>query len=324
MKRYIKVLIQVLPWYLKTIFIDKFRLPEATVLPFKIGKYRFVKTLSLKGFPFGTGLYSDKTGKKVVIKIWNRRIRDIHYFNLIHQIEVMKTITDVLNRVSKQDNFGFSTPKYIDSKILNNKIILIMEYVDGKSMQSIVSASEQFRIYKKCLSFLKLISSELNNDEKKIITTKSVTDFVFLYPLILLTAIFMQPRLIYLLLKGAKTFLFGIFPLSKFKPDRIVHGDLHPDNIMITDNNKYSLIDLENIRLCYSEYEPITTISLKGNSPEFKDLVTKKYLNYKKFDPDKKKAVDLLIVNNSTHNLSGDRTIEGVKSYKEAFALAFN
>ncbi len=324
MNRYIKILIQVIPWYFKNIFVDKFKLPEPTYLPKKVGKYRFLKTLSIKGFPFGTGLYQDRFGNKVVIKIWDREQKDIYYFNLLHQIEVMKVITNVQNRLPEKKLFGFSTPKFIDAKVYQNKAILIMENAAGKSMHTVQSAKVQFRIYKKCLKFLEILSTNLTDEEKKIITTKNVWDFVFLYPLILPTAIFMQFKMIPTFISGTKTFFKGVFPLTKLKPDRLVHGDLHPDNILITKNNKFSLIDLENVRLCYPEYEPITTISLKGNSKEFKNLVIKEYLNQKRMNKNKRLAIDLLIVNNSIHNLSGDRSFEGVKSYKKAIELVIN
>ncbi len=319
MKRYLSIIAQIFPWYLREIFVNRFAVPAPIPLPTQYKSYKLLKSLSLKGFPFATGLYQDNFKQQVVIKFWEGKTKNIYYFNLLHQIEVMQVLTKAQNRLAKSERFGFSLPKYIDSYKSKNRIILVMEKVIGKPLENITSPKSQFTIYKSCLNFLSALSARLNSKEKEIVTTKSVWDFLLLYPFVLLTALIVQPKLLGLLLRGTPAFILGIPSLLKLTPDTLVHGDIHPDNILVSDRNKFSLIDVENMRLCYAIYEPVSTVSLKGNSKEFKKLVIKHYLK----TSTSLKAMVLLIVNNATHNLSGDKNPAGIASYKQALNLAF-
>lgn len=310
---------QTFPWYLQEIFINRFAVSKAIALPFRFKKYQLIKVLSDKGFPFATGLYKDKSNSQVVIKFWKGNIKNIYYFNLIHQIEVMQALTQAQARLTSKDHFGFSIPKFISAFYSPTQVVLIMEKVSGEALENISSATKQFAVYENCLKFLSHLSKKLTAKEKQIVTTKSVWDFLLLYPFVWTTAVIVQPKLLGILLRGAPAFFMGIPDLLRLSPDTLVHGDLHPDNILLCGKAKFSLIDVENMRLCYSIYEPISTVSLKGNSKELKKLVIKKYLK----PQSGKKAMDSLIVNNATHNLSGDRNPQGIASYKQSLSLAF-
>lgn len=317
MKRYFSVMAQIWPWYVQEIFVNRFKVPARIKLPVKIQNYSLVKVLSAKSFPFGTGLYKNALGKEVVIKVWIGKSKNIYYFNLVHQIDMMRVLTAAQKRLSVSQKNNFAIPRYVHSIVEPNKVILIMEKADGKPMENIKHANAQFAIYKKCLIFMRNLSKTLTKTEREVITTKSVWDFLFLYPFILFTAILVQPELLATLVKGLPAFLRGIPELVKIKPNTLVHGDMHPDNILVQDH-KFYLIDVENMRLCYKLYEPVSTVSLKGNTDKFKQLVIDRYLL-----PAAHKATASLIVNNATHNLSGDKNPAGVASYKQAINLAF-
>lgn len=323
-KRYISITSQIFPWYLYQIFVNRFKPSTPVVLPKRVGSYEFVEKLSTKVYPYSTGIYKDTKGKLVVAKVWQGKMKDIYYFNLIHQIKTLKVLTVAQKRIMPKNTKGFSIPMYLDSFKSTSEVTLIMEKIDGKSLGSTKSPKKQFEIFAKCIEFLKEINKKLTPTERKTISTKTVYDFILLYPLILMAAIVLHPKLVSVLLKSTFYFLIGIPDLLKRKADALVHGDLHLDNIIVVDKNNYRLIDTENLRLCYPEYEAISTISLKHNPKQLKDLVIKSYIRPQTQIDTDKKALRSLLVNNLVHYLSGDKNVLGIKSYLKTLDLAFS
>lgn len=321
MKRYISILFQITPWYLNTLIHGEVDRKKRIVLPQKVENYSLVEDLSPRAFPFATGLYEDAKKNQVVIKVWTGKVRNIYYFNIIHQIEMTKLLTEVQDRFLKENTSSFTLPKFISASIQDHEVYLIMEKVTGESMEEMSDSKRQFEIYSQLLEFLQKLSTYCTPEERKKITVKSAKDFVFLYPVILLAAIAMHPNLCLKLLKGAPYFVLGIPELHAMKADCLVHGDLHPDNILVAGKNEFYLLDTENMRFSYPVYEPVSSVSLKGNTQEMKNLVIKHIIQPNK-NTKWHKAVSALMVNNITHNLTGDIDPVSVKSYLKIFNLA--
>ena|GEM_PF-2286596 len=320
-EHYLKTLSQIFPWYIRSVLSGELRQKKRIVLPKKIEQYSFLKDLSPRGFPFATGLYLDPSGEEVVIKVWTGSIKSIYYFNILHQIEMTRILTTVQNRFLKKHTSSFRLPRFIKASISDKLVYLIMEKVAGKSMEEQSNTNTQFKIYTQCLHFLEELSNECNSEERKKITVKQVKDFIFLYPIILIASITMHPNLIFTLLKGVPHFIFGIPILLTMKPDRLVHGDLHPDNILVKSSSSFYLLDIENMRFCYPIYESISAASLKGNSSKMKELLISELIQ-----PTKSKrwqrAVSALMINNITHNLTGDLAPASIRSYLYILKLA--
>ncbi|CAN5313705.1 hypothetical protein BH10PAT2_BH10PAT2_0560 [soil metagenome] len=321
MKRYLSILFQITPWYLDTLIHGEQDRKKRIALPEKIGIYSLDRDLSPRAFPFATGLYKDIAGNEVVIKVWTGKGRNIYYFNIIHQIEMTKLLSDVQDRFLKENDSTFTLPRYIDSSIADHEVYLIMEKVTGDSMEEMKDSEKQFQIYTELLTFLQKLSTYCTITERKKITVKSAKDFIFLYPIILASAMAMHPKLSLMLLKGTIYFLRGIPAIHDMKANSLVHGDLHPDNILVKDDHTFYLLDTENMRFSYPIYESISSVSLKGNSQEMKDLVISKIIQ-----PAKNKkwhsAVSALMINNITHNLTGDIDHKSVRSYLNIYNLA--
>ncbi len=321
MTRYLSILIQILPSVVMGSLNMQFVVNKNIKLPSEINKYKLIRDLSSRNRHFAVGLYEDKKGK-VIIKIWEGKVKDLHYFALEHQIKLTKVLTNVQKRMEKNKKLTIRVPSYVDSKQKHNQLIFISEYVQGDSLEKF-SKSENIKwsIYLQCLNFLKDVSTFCTDEERKVITTKTLWDFIFLYPLINIAAIIMHPRYMFKILKGAIIFYSGILGLRGVKADRIIHGDLHPDNILVSKNSKF-LIDIEQARFSYPDYEMISSAALKGNSKEFKRKVVK--MLFSKRSKLNKKLSLCLVVNNSIHNLSGDKDKLGVKSYLWMLDQAFN
>lgn len=318
MKHYLTTLFHIAPWYIQNIVSGGFEHIKKNKTPERVKGYRLVKDYSSKSTPFATGVYKDNRNHLVVIKTWEGSRKSLYYFNLLHQIDVARCVTRIQKRLSATKKYGFAIPNYIDSMEKNNRVSLIMEYTPGRAMEQIKSIDRQWEIYKRCLKFLQSLSQTSTHKERNIITVKTGYDFIFLYFFILPVAMLMQPKLIMSLLRGAIIFLSGVPHILKLKPDRIIHGDIHCDNILISGDTCY-LIDIENMRFSYPAYEPISTVALKGNHENLKKLIISEFIDSQKNIDDLRKAYAALIINNVTHNLSGDSRKENVLSYMRLF-----
>jgi len=313
MKIYIIRLFQITP----SLIADFRRKRTYMQLPKKIKQYALIKNLS-SGYPFATGIYKDAAGEAVVIKLWQGKRKDLHYYALIHEIAVTKTLTRVQEASEASEKSPVRIPAFIDARITHNRVLLITQCIRGKPIGPALHPKKQWHIYSLCVSYLRELSLACTSAQKKNITVKSGYDFLFLYPFLLLAAIARHPEFTARLLGGIPVFARGLPHLLHMHPTTLVHGDLHPRNVLAS-GGRYYLVDLEQVRFCYPEYESVVALSLKGNSSEFKKLVMKDLLEKIAQDSGKIKAVATLIINNSTHYLTDNHVSGSVSSYIRAF-----
>lgn len=306
MKNYLSILIRIAPSLIKG--------RERIQLPKTIGHYRFVRNLST-GYPFATGVYLAPSGKRVVIKLWTGIHKDIHYYALLHEIAVMKTLTRIQQRLTHQSVY---IPNFIACSMNTKSVYLISQYIRGTTIAHLDNSKKQWAIHVRCVKFLNLLANECTQAEKEQITVKSAYDFLFLYPFLLMASILRHPEFTLKLIRGIPIFLSGIPQLLRMKPTSLVHGDLHPRNILVS-GNRYYILDLEQVRFCYPEYESVIALSLKGNSADFKKIVWKNLFVKIAKDGGKLKAIATLIINNATHYLTDNHVEDSVLSYINAF-----
>lgn len=317
MTRYFSILIQILPSYLlgvvrywKGTEKNDFKLPKT----FKGNILK--KDLSTGTSPFSVGLYLEgKSNKKVVIKFWQGSLKDLHYFALLHETDTIKALTSAQSKLNPSKSKGFIIPKFVQSGTYNNGLYLISEFFEGRSISDL-SDKEKYTIYKNCLHFLKELGQVCNREQKSKISTKGILDYIFLYPLFLFSVYLRHAELRNTIFKGVPVFLSGIPKILQWKSDHLVHGDLNPHNILVSDK-KMAVLDVEQMRFSYPEYELVTTLCIKKYSINFKNMIVQDLLR-KRMD---KKAIATLLVNASTHNLTDNPKKDSVANYINVFNL---
>jgi serine/threonine protein kinase len=256
-----------------------------------------------------------KSGKRIVIKFWQGSLKDLHYFALLHEADTIKALTSVQSKLGPAKSKGFIIPKFIQSGKYKNGLYLISEFFQGRSISDL-SDRKKYTIFKDCLQFLNELGKVCDHKHKSKISTKGIFDYIFLYPLLLVSVYLRHAELRNTIFKGVPVFLSGIPKILQWKSSYLVHGDLNPNNILIS-GKKLAVLDVEQMRFSYQEYELVTTLCIKKYSNNFKNMIVRDLLR-KKMD---KKAIATLLVNASTHNLTDNPKKDSVANYLNVFNL---
>ncbi len=241
-------------------------------VPKKIGSWTLAKTIKINNEgDMAVAQYKDKSGKKVIAKIWEAPYKNYSYFSLVNEANIYKSLTSVNKRLK-----GNTPPEYknihipslikvVESK---NRYILLIEWVSGKSSQNI-STSKKIEMYKRIVAYINYLGSEMNSTELSNISNRSLFDYIILYPFLLLTAIVVNPSLFFLFLKSAFQLFVSVSNGKKAAKLVFSHRDLHFDNILTANKNIY-LIDMELCAFTYPLYEQVTTLLNIWNDKPFR------------------------------------------------------
>lgn len=297
-------------------------------LPAQVEKYRLIKDLqSEKNYPFKVGLYQNQNKHKVVIKIWQGIYKDIPYYDLLHQIQSLKILESVHNRNTSHFPSGIKDirlPKvefFIKEK---HRLLLGYEYISGNPLSSIHDQDKQIKIYHQVVNYLQILGSYCQTSEKHQLRHKSVIDYLFLSPFLLIAALINNPKDIYLLIKLYVIYLVSSVGFIRSSSKTLVHGDLNFKNIYIKDSELF-VLDTEQLSFTYPEYELVTSVSTVSTPDFYKKYITKLIKEYAKQNISSRLKIVFLILNNELHNLSWHASpMINRQWYKKVINLALN
>lgn len=293
---------------------------SSKIFPKRVKNFHFVKVLNKKReSPYNLGLYANSKGKKAVAKIWIGKKRDLHYFALLHEINVLRTLFQVRKRSLKKTPLTMqlvSTPDFICSVKEKNRQILLTEYFKGKPLIKTPNIEKLTRTHQLCVEYLRFLGKRCTEKERSIISRRSPKDFILIYFLVLSMAILKRPYLTKDLLKGFLVFVSGIPALSFYHSEVLVHGDLHLENIIVS-GKKVKIFDMEQSVFTFPQYEYITTLMCKNNPELFSQKIFGSLLK----DYKQKKLIRTLLIKCATHYLTGNLSTTKVLLYRKMLQL---
>jgi len=290
-----------------------------TPQPERVKDYILVRDLQPeKHYPFKIGVYQNTQGEKFVIKVW-KGIRNIHYYDLQHQISVLRVMNAVTERESKRFPKGIiqvKWPRLIEVIEMGDMTAVVTDFINAKPVESIKDLDTQWNYYINVEKYLNYICTKLKIDEINEIKRKSLINFLFLLPAITTLAIIENPKKTLLILNAVINMVRAIPAFINYNKYALIHGDLNYGNIMVNEKDVY-LIDVEQTNVSYEEFELVTTLSTLGNTPRFKKRVTEKILANAKTDSELSQRLGFLMLNCEVHNLTWNAPQENKDHYLE-------
>ncbi len=292
---------------------------HANHLPAKIKGYSLIKDLqSNKSYPFKVGLYKSVSKENVVIKVW-RGPKNIHYYDLQHQISVLQATRSLSTRVKGKLPKNLSDIKWpylIEVIEIGQMTAVVTNFIKAAPIEKIKDVRIQWNYFNKVTTYLNQICKHINDDEVKAVKKKTILRFLALLPYITLVAIAENPKETFNIMKSVFCMIYTLPAFINYNKYALVHGDLNYGNILANKKELY-LIDVEQTNISYSEFEYITTISTLGNTTEFKKKITNKIIELAKKDKGLSQRMGFLMLNCEIHNLTWNAPAENKVHYIE-------
>lgn len=220
----------------------------------KIGKFKLIRRIEVgkKTRDFILGEYEYKN-KRYFIKSWYGLIKDFSYFNLIYEYKLSKLLSN--KRYEKWIKIKFIKPQLLIEDV--NSVSVVYPFILGKKLSS-YPLKYQVKVIDLIVDNLMIMSQKLDSKSLKYFSIRNKY-FYLIYAFIALFVIFLRGKKKVKDLFSFTTSMAMDFILDNQKT--IAHGDLHPDNILISNNNIY-LLDCENMMLSVANYDIYNLISM--------------------------------------------------------------
>lgn len=233
------------------VLLGKDRERKDIVYPELVGPYKLVSEIKKTNNynNYGIGIYKDAKGKKVFIKTWQGKTKKFPYYSLINEYNVAKILGE---KIKKTGGGKFYVPSPIGFKQTKNSLSVIFEYINGKPLSKF-SLNEQSRVIHGAILFLGKLTQTLNKEDEKYIKKRDIFFYLFSLPAIFLYSFLLEKEskktIFYSLLR---TYFHSFSMLNKRLS--LAHGDLNPDNVLVTDSHFY-ILDTEHMKYTLAEYD---------------------------------------------------------------------
>lgn len=226
-----------------------------------IGNYQLKSSITKKyGFKnFFTGIYT-YNNKKVFIKTWSGKVKDINYYLLMNEYIIGITLKNKLH--SLQTNNRITFPQILDYHKTQNSFSIIYDFISGKPLSS-YNKSKQAAVLFKSLQLLSEISGKLNKNEKENISKRSILFYYLSLP-ILTSCVLLSNRIHWKII--VISFLDSLKEIKSIKNTGLMlaHRDLNPNNILIYKKTAY-ILDCERVILTVPCYDIVHMLVARGN-----------------------------------------------------------
>ena len=287
-------------------------------MPQHIDRFKLIRDLQPeKHFTFKVGLYQDPLGLRVVMKIWTGKRKDIHYYDLLHQLTSIQILNNVHDRVAHilpPKYKALSIPNVAFSRHEKHKLILGTKFILGKPLAKVHDSRRQIQIHNQVVGYLRFLGRHMTRLEVSQFRHKLIGEYLCILPLITIAAIFEHPNLFLDILRGIWVFVKNISAFTGYYQSTLVHGDLNFRNIYLR-GKKIHILDVEQVSYTYPEFETVTSISTMGISHGLRNRLFSRISAKSKKDPNYTKRVSSLMINCEIHNLTWNAPRENVIWY---------
>lgn len=220
---------------------------------------------------FATGIYRDEK-KKVFIKTWFGRVKDLRYYALINEYSCNKTLYFKLKSLSGSNRkYRIFVPKILDVIETKNSLSLVYEYVEGHHVSEL-PLSKQSEILHSAYQTLQKLSLRFSDTEKGNFGVISSAFYKRSLPFIALVTSLSAPKARRAVLKAS----IECSRKRKFVDTKtlfLAHRDLDPQNFIVNNSNVY-ILDCERMAFTVPEYD-LNYLSLKPHCAELSDNLFK-------------------------------------------------
>ena len=194
------------------------------------------------------GLYADNVNKQVVIKQWNYMLKTVTYYQLLHEMNVLKFLNAAANQFVNKNIFF---PKFIEQIRYKNRVGYVAEYISGKPLTDFPT-NFKIEIANSCLEYLVDLSASIKTSYLKNFPKVRPIQNILVFPFFWLIVVIKDIKNVGYYLK----FLWAFYKLylNKGITSSLVinHRDLHSDNVIISKNKTY-ILDTEVMVLAEKE-----------------------------------------------------------------------
>ena len=232
--------------------------------PTSIGGYRLIHPILECKEPkfYQFGLYQNSEGKQAIAKQWSGTRKNLNYYWLLNEINAYRGVWYLYKKNPElQKHYPhIHIPKLLAVKQKSDRLIMLLEEVKGKSLETI-KIPARIPIYEEVISFFRELGNHLDVSTSQMFRKRSAWTTGFLFIAYLGRAILKHPEQLPVLMKA--TFLFARrFPkLIQDKDISLVHRDLTPSNIFLQGKEIW-IIDFQLLVITHRIFE-LAALNLK-------------------------------------------------------------
>lgn len=295
-----------------TISLFDFSVKSDNHFPPKFGRYKFKEILrnELRGTTLGIYVYKNK---KIIIKTFQKRIKNLDYLILKNEIAVSKILNQTRDRISSilpKELRRVKIPRILFVKESRNKLFVASEFINASPLRK-ASQKDQVKYYFRVVKFLKLLGENMTTKERSQISERDAKTIIRMYPLILLKSIFTHPSEAVNLLRGIFFFMKWSRLIHQLKIS-LAHKDLHLENILVSKKGIY-IIDFEFTIFTPEVFEEFILLRHEWNKTILRGkllkIIANKYKSYKNLQ----NLLRVVSLNVATHSLSANNFPQKLK-----------
>lgn len=200
-------------------------------------------------------IYQNKTGKKVVAKIWFGKRKNESYSFLKNEYNAYQVVRSILEtKKLPSDIKSIQVPKVIGFVEEESSCILLVEYIEGRK-GSTLEDSQIINNFLKIRKFIKYIGKNIPQSDKNKFSTRHWLRYLQYYIFTVILSIIKYPKYMDKIISGLVFVLTNTKTLIKDGSIGFVHGDLNFDNYIVDFEGNIYLIDFEFSKFTYMESE---------------------------------------------------------------------
>lgn len=217
-------------------------------LPAKFAGYVFMGEIKGDGnyfTSFKIGIYKNEEGRLAVAKMWSGIKKNKDFYWLINEARAYQGMEYLYGKYGEQIQEKFPDiviPKMIDLAMEKNRIILLVDFLDGEKLKN-VSMVKKIEVIQRAVQYFYFLENfSTDAGFRKFFLQRNPFHILLSFIFSCLKALARFPWLALQLFKAASTFFF-YFPQMLKRKCQLVHRDLTLSNILLAKNGNIQIID---------------------------------------------------------------------------------